>query len=134
LKKEGVEQQHFLYIGDDVRDVEAATQAGVDVGAVGWGFHTQKQLSGESPTYLWSCVNDVLTAQVSPGDVLPQQYGAGVKVGGSAMTAGERMPLKPNTLRKSGDWLANQRIDVLSQPLSPLLMNFLNPQRHLWER
>jgi len=39
--------------------VEAAKQAGVDIAAVGWGFHTLEQLSQKSPTYLWSCVGDV---------------------------------------------------------------------------
>ena len=62
LKKEGVEQQHFLYIGDDVRYVKAAKQAGVDIAAVGWGFCTLEQVSEESPTYLWSSTGDVLTA------------------------------------------------------------------------
>jgi len=62
LKKEGIEPTQFLYIGDEVRDVEAARQAGVDIAAVGWGFHTLEQLSQESPTYLWSCPGDVLPA------------------------------------------------------------------------
>lgn len=53
LKKEKVEPAQFLYIGDEVRDVEAAKEAGVDVGAVAWGFHTPEQLSKEGPTYLW---------------------------------------------------------------------------------
>jgi phosphoglycolate phosphatase len=60
LKKEGIEPASFLYIGDEVRDVKAAKQAGVDVAAVGWGFHTLEQLAQESPTHLWSSLSDVL--------------------------------------------------------------------------
>jgi len=62
LKREHVEPTSFLYIGDEVRDVEAAKQAGVDSAAVGWGFHTLEQLSRESPTFLWCCPGDVLPA------------------------------------------------------------------------
>jgi len=62
LKKEGIEPTQFLYIGDEVRDVEAARQAGVDIAAAAWGFHTPEQLSQESPTYLWSSPNDAAQA------------------------------------------------------------------------
>jgi phosphoglycolate phosphatase len=61
LKKEGIAPTQLLYIGDEVRDVEAASQAGVDVAAVAWGFNAQEQLSRASPTHLW----------MTPGDVLP---------------------------------------------------------------
>jgi phosphoglycolate phosphatase len=65
LRKEQVEPQAALYIGDEVRDVQAARQASVDSAAVGWGFHAPEQLSRESPTYLWS----------SPAEVLPTLLG-----------------------------------------------------------
>ena len=62
LKTERLEPAKFLYVGDETRDVEGARQAGVDMAAVSWGFHTLEQLSQESPTYLWSSPSDVLTA------------------------------------------------------------------------
>jgi len=71
LKKERIEPTQFLYIGDEVRDVEAARQAGVDIAAVGWGFHALEQLSQESPTYIWSCPGDVLPALHSSCDAIP---------------------------------------------------------------
>lgn len=61
LRKEKIEPEKFLYIGDEIRDVEAAKQAGVDVGAVAWGFHTLERLSQESPTYQWSSPEEVWT-------------------------------------------------------------------------
>jgi phosphoglycolate phosphatase len=61
LKKDGIEPARFLYIGDEVRDVEAAKEAGVAVGAAGWGFHTMDQLSSAAPTYLWSAPAEVLS-------------------------------------------------------------------------
>jgi len=62
LTKQGIEPTRFLYIGDEVRDVEAAKQAGVDGGAVAWGFHTLERLSQASPTYLWSSPEEVWPA------------------------------------------------------------------------
>lgn len=41
-----------LYVGDEVRDIEAARKAGVDVAAVTWGFHTRKLLAQNEPTHL----------------------------------------------------------------------------------
>jgi phosphoglycolate phosphatase len=42
----------LLYIGDEARDIEATRQAGVDVAAVTWGFHSEQVLLAASPTYL----------------------------------------------------------------------------------
>jgi phosphoglycolate phosphatase len=61
LSTHRVEPAQFLYIGDEVRDIEAAKKAGVDVAAVTWGFHAIEQLTREAPTYLWS----------SPGEIVP---------------------------------------------------------------
>jgi phosphoglycolate phosphatase len=44
-----------LYIGDEVRDIEAAKKAGVKVAAVTWGFHTPEFLRSGTPDYV---VND----------------------------------------------------------------------------
>jgi phosphoglycolate phosphatase len=61
LCREGVRPPQCLYVGDEVRDVQAARAADVDCAAVGWGFHTAELLAQQAPTFLWS----------SPGDVLP---------------------------------------------------------------
>ena len=52
LKAEGVERREALYVGDEVRDVEAARKAGVDVAAVTWGFHPRQLLADHAPTHL----------------------------------------------------------------------------------
>lgn len=62
LKSERIEPTEFLYVGDETRDMEAARQAGVDMAAVSWGFHTREQLSKEAPTYLWSSPGEAVTA------------------------------------------------------------------------
>jgi phosphoglycolate phosphatase len=62
LKREQIEPGDFLYIGDEMRDVEAAKKAGVDVGAVGWGLHALELLAQLRPTFLWPTPTDVLPA------------------------------------------------------------------------
>jgi phosphoglycolate phosphatase len=62
VKSEAVQPQDFLYIGDEVRDMEAATKAGVDSAAVCWGIHGAELLSQQTPTFIWSSVTEVLPA------------------------------------------------------------------------
>ncbi len=54
LRREAVEPRRFLYVGDEVRDVEAAHKAGVDAAAVTWGFNAPELLAALRPTFLWS--------------------------------------------------------------------------------
>jgi phosphoglycolate phosphatase len=42
----------MLYVGDELRDVEAAHKARVAVAAVTWGFQADVLLAGAGPTYL----------------------------------------------------------------------------------
>src|SRR5262245_58982157 len=41
LKAERLDRSAVLYVGDEVRDVEAAAKAGVASAAVTWGFHAE---------------------------------------------------------------------------------------------
>ena len=56
VRAEHLERADVLYIGDELRDVEAAKKAGVKVAAVTWGFHTADLLRTGEPDYV---VNDV---------------------------------------------------------------------------
>jgi phosphoglycolate phosphatase len=62
VKREAVQPQQFLYVGDEVRDMEAAKRAGVDCAAVCWGIHGAELLSRQAPTFVWSSVMEVLPA------------------------------------------------------------------------
>ena len=44
LRAERVSPADVLYVGDEVRDVEASKKAGVAVAAVTWGFHAEELL------------------------------------------------------------------------------------------
>jgi phosphoglycolate phosphatase len=52
LRAERVERSDVLYVGDEVRDVEAAKKAGVTSAAVTWGVHAESLLRANAPDYL----------------------------------------------------------------------------------
>lgn len=41
-----------LYIGDEIRDVEAARTAGLDIGCVSWGLNSAEALKSHSPVFV----------------------------------------------------------------------------------
>jgi len=61
LKQFDVTAKQCLYIGDEVRDIEAAQASGVAVGCVGWGLNSPEMLNRHSPVFV----------AAEPGD-LPQ--------------------------------------------------------------
>ena len=40
-----------LYVGDEIRDIEAANAAGVDIATVGWGLNSRRALLKHSPAH-----------------------------------------------------------------------------------
>lgn len=59
LREVGVKTSEVLYIGDEVRDVEACHKVGIDVAAVCWGFNNSQALSKSKPTYLVESVSQL---------------------------------------------------------------------------
>ncbi len=53
LKAERLNNDSVIYIGDEVRDIVAAAQVGIDCIAVSWGYNSAKLLSQYSP---WAVV------------------------------------------------------------------------------
>lgn len=51
-KQLNVELTDIIYIGDEVRDIEAARKVGVKCAAVTWGFNTRKVLQKNNPDWL----------------------------------------------------------------------------------
>lgn len=52
LRAEKLERADVLYVGDEVRDIEAAQTAGVKCAAVTWGFHTADLLRTANPDFV----------------------------------------------------------------------------------
>ncbi len=60
LKRTGIAAEDAIAIGDEVRDGEAAAQAGIDFGAVSWGYATPEALRRLSPARVFDSVADIL--------------------------------------------------------------------------
>lgn len=52
LKQEGVDKSAAVYVGDEVRDIEACRIVDLDIVSVSWGFSAKEALQKEAPTYL----------------------------------------------------------------------------------
>lgn len=52
IKKEKLSVSEVLYVGDEIRDIHAAKNAGIDIASVGWGYNTVESLKKYKPEYL----------------------------------------------------------------------------------
>lgn len=52
LKKRKLNKEEVLYIGDEVRDIEACRKIGIKIAAVTWGFSDEKLLARNKPDFL----------------------------------------------------------------------------------
>ncbi|MEL7648233.1 MAG: HAD-IA family hydrolase [Sedimentibacter sp.] len=52
IRKEKVDGSEVLYVGDEIRDINAAKSAGIHIASVGWGYNTVESLKKNSPDYL----------------------------------------------------------------------------------
>jgi phosphoglycolate phosphatase len=57
LNRTGIAAAHAIYVGDEIRDAEAVRTAGIDFGAVCWGFATAEALQETSPVLMF--VSDI---------------------------------------------------------------------------
>jgi len=62
MKKHGYTKADVVYVGDEVRDIEAARKVGVKVIAVGWGINKPKRLKAEKPDFFVSRPSQLLHA------------------------------------------------------------------------
>ncbi|MGE0269336.1 MAG: HAD-IA family hydrolase [Candidatus Omnitrophota bacterium] len=52
IKKKNFKIEQAYYIGDEIRDIQAAQKAGIKMVAVTWGFNSKKVLKQHAPDYL----------------------------------------------------------------------------------
>ncbi len=60
LKKHGLKKESTIYVGDEVRDIEACQKVGVRMIAVSWGFHRRHLLADRKPTYLVDSAAEIM--------------------------------------------------------------------------
>jgi HAD superfamily hydrolase (TIGR01509 family) len=52
LKREQINPEQVIYVGDEVRDIDAAKKTGIKIIAVGWGFNSLEALAAHNPDFL----------------------------------------------------------------------------------
>lgn len=66
LRNSGIPAAQAISIGDEIRDAEAARAAGIDFGAVAWGYTRPPSLHAQSPALFFETVDDIVRALVGP--------------------------------------------------------------------
>jgi phosphoglycolate phosphatase len=56
LRRSAVGRQHAIYIGDEIRDAEAASKARIAFGAVIWGQHSIEAFRAQSPAEIFETI------------------------------------------------------------------------------
>jgi len=59
LKYENLEAAEVIYVGDEVRDIEACQKVGIEIISVNWGYNNPEALSGLQPSYSASTAAEV---------------------------------------------------------------------------
>lgn len=59
LRRSAIPRSEAIYIGDEIRDAEAAGKAGIAFGAVTWGHHRQELLCRRNPAELFKTVQEI---------------------------------------------------------------------------
>jgi phosphoglycolate phosphatase len=59
LRQSGVKPQEAMYIGDEIRDGEAAHKVGIAFGAVMWGQHSEEALAAQNPSITFTSVHEI---------------------------------------------------------------------------
>ena len=60
LKKFNLKKEQVLYIGDEVRDIEACQKSGIAIAAVTWGYNSKQSLQKKQPDYLVNKPEDLI--------------------------------------------------------------------------
>jgi phosphoglycolate phosphatase len=62
LRQCAVQPPEAIYIGDEIRDAEAAAKAEIAFGAVAWGQHGAEILGRQKPAQIFSSVQEIADA------------------------------------------------------------------------
>ena len=60
IKKYNLKKEEIVYVGDEVRDIEACKLAGVKVAAVAWGYNNEEALRSAKPDFFIQTPSELL--------------------------------------------------------------------------
>ena len=52
LKKHGIRPEEAIYVGDEIRDIEAARKTNIEIIPVCWGYNSKQILEKQNPDFL----------------------------------------------------------------------------------
>lgn len=61
LKRSGVSPTEAIYIGDEIRDSEAARKVGIAFGGASWGYTKAESLRAHAPDDVFASIDDIVT-------------------------------------------------------------------------
>lgn len=61
IQKYRLDKNSTIYVGDELRDIEACKKIGIKIVAVGWGFNTEKLLINHNPDYFINQPKELLS-------------------------------------------------------------------------
>jgi phosphoglycolate phosphatase len=61
LRRLKIPPHEAIYIGDEIRDSAAASEIGMDFGAVSWGYNAAESLQKLSPALMFTAPGDIVT-------------------------------------------------------------------------
>lgn len=59
IRDGSIPRSQAIYIGDEIRDAEAAEKAGIDFGAVTWGQHSAEMLRAKMPALVFTRADEM---------------------------------------------------------------------------
>jgi phosphoglycolate phosphatase len=59
VRRSGINPQNVIYVGDEVRDAEAARKAGIAFGAVSWGLQRIETLRSQNPQEIFGTPSEL---------------------------------------------------------------------------
>ncbi|MBN1294629.1 MAG: HAD-IA family hydrolase [Candidatus Latescibacteria bacterium] len=60
MRKSGIPNSESIYIGDEIRDMEAAKNAKIDFGGVSWGYNNVEALKAHASGVVFSDINEII--------------------------------------------------------------------------
>jgi len=60
LRHTGIRPDEAIFIGDEIRDMDAAHSEGIDFGAVTWGYTSADALAARSPAEVFSSMDEIV--------------------------------------------------------------------------
>ncbi len=54
MRNHNLSPENVVYVGDEIRDIDAAKKSGVRIISVGWGFNSEKSLRAQNPDFVVS--------------------------------------------------------------------------------